>query len=261
MDNTVKPLSRLLLMIILVCGLSFQASCVSGVSKPSVPEFTLRFVEESYDVPTTYSIDPFLGTNVTHEGYTVKKHSIEVRIKNQPFTPVYAENGTLIVGLYYNIRFKGHYTDEWDYYPYDLDNGYKTLSYSATYPASQSNYTTIFLRPNIDTSGGIRLDVPFGGKVDFQMQALTGRVTKIYTGMMGMWVVGGEMDHYYVFDGETSDWSSTQTFTYEANSQTTPDDSTIPEFPSWIVLPLFLAATSVAIFYSKRMRGRLHNSC
>ena len=31
----------------------------------------------------------------------------------------------------------------------------------------------------------------------------------------------------------------------------------IPEFPSWIILPLFLTATLVAIFYSKRLRARL----
>ncbi len=35
------------------------------------------------------------------------------------------------------------------------------------------------------------------------------------------------------------------------------DISTIPEFPSWIVLPLFLTATLVATFYSKRVRVRL----
>ncbi|MGD9130968.1 MAG: hypothetical protein PVH73_05270 [Candidatus Bathyarchaeota archaeon] len=222
-------------------------------SKPSVPEFTLKFVDDSYDVPPTYSIDPFTGENVTKDGYRVEKYSIEVRIKNQPFTSVYDKNGTLIVGLYYNLRFKGHYTDEWDYYPYDPDNGHKTLSYSPTYHASQSDYTIIFLRPNIDTSGGIRLDVPIGGEVDFQMQTLTGNVTKVYTGMMGLWSVGGEMDHYYVFTGETSDWSSTQTFTYEQNSQTTTDESTIPEFPAWIIIQFFLIATLSAIIFRKRL--------
>jgi hypothetical protein len=87
--------------------------------------------------------------------------------KESILTPVDDENGTLIVGLYYIIRFKEHYTDEWNYYPYDLDNGYTTLSYSATYQASQSDYTIISLRPNVDMSGGINLDIPAGGQVDF----------------------------------------------------------------------------------------------
>jgi hypothetical protein len=47
------------------------------------------------------------------------------------------------------------------------------------------------------------------------MQALAGHVDKIYTGMTGQWWVGGVMDHYYVFTGETSDWDSRQTFTFE----------------------------------------------
>jgi parallel beta-helix repeat protein len=33
----------------------------------------------------------------------------------------------------------------------------------------------------------------------------------------------------------------------------------IPEFPSWIILPLFLTATLVVIFYSERLRARLRH--
>ena len=235
-DDISKSVIHLFLLSILGAGLFLVVStnlcavqAASELATPSVPEFTLKFVDNSYDVPPTYSIDPFTGENVTHAGYTVEKQSIEVQIKNQPFAPVYNENGTLIVGLYYNIRFKGHYTDEWDYYPYDPDNGHKTFSYSPTYQASQSDYTTIFLRPNVDISGGINLDIPLGGQVDFQMQALIGQVNKIYTGMTGLWWGGGEMDHYYVFTGETSDWSSTQTFTFEENAQTSPNEPTTPD--------------------------------
>lgn len=47
-------------------------------------------------------------------------------------------------------------------------------------------------------------------------------------------------------------------FLTESNQEAMP--TLIPEFPSWIVLPLFLAATSAVIFYRKRMRGRLHIS-
>jgi len=36
-----------------------QASTeANGITKPSVPEFTLVLVDSSYDVPTTYSTDP-----------------------------------------------------------------------------------------------------------------------------------------------------------------------------------------------------------
>lgn len=33
----------------------------------------------------------------------------------------------------------------------------------------------------------------------------------------------------------------------------------IPEFPSWLILPLFLTATLMVIFYSKRLRARLRH--
>ena len=56
-------------------------------TKPSVPEFTVKLEDHSYDVLTTYSIDPYTGENVTHAGYHVENKTIEVTIKNQPFVP------------------------------------------------------------------------------------------------------------------------------------------------------------------------------
>ena len=63
-----------------------------SIPTPSVPEFSLRFVDASYDVPTTYTIDDYTGQNITHPGYHVENRTIEVRIKNQPFTS-YESNG------------------------------------------------------------------------------------------------------------------------------------------------------------------------
>ena len=59
----------------------------ASIPKPSVPEFTVKAVSHPYDVPTTYSTDPYTGETITHEGYHVENKSIEVWIKNQPFTP------------------------------------------------------------------------------------------------------------------------------------------------------------------------------
>ena len=105
----IKLLTCLFLLLIPSCGffICFNGFCVvrasadtDGISDPVVPEFTLKFVEESYEVPTTYSIDPFTGKNKTHEGHTVTKRSIETSIKNN-------------LGVsYYNFRFKGHYEDK-----------------------------------------------------------------------------------------------------------------------------------------------------
>jgi hypothetical protein len=58
---------------------------------PPVPEFTVKFVDFSYYVPTTTSIDPYTGQNITNQGYYVDNRTIELSINNQPFSS-YQEN-------------------------------------------------------------------------------------------------------------------------------------------------------------------------
>ena len=121
-----KSLTCLFLSLILCCGFffSFNVFCVvqasadaNETSSPSVPEFTLKYVDYSYDVPPTYGIDQFSGEQiVTKEGYHVDERTIEFTIKNQAFTPHEDADGNNII-LYYNIRFKGPYGTEWLDYP------------------------------------------------------------------------------------------------------------------------------------------------
>ncbi|MCL2359969.1 hypothetical protein, partial [Candidatus Bathycorpusculum sp.] len=62
---------------LLVCALFFagllcmgEVQAETALQKPAIPEFTLRFVDNSYDVPPTFSKDPFTGKNeMTQEGY------------------------------------------------------------------------------------------------------------------------------------------------------------------------------------------------
>jgi hypothetical protein len=71
---------------------------------PSVPEFTLKFEAQPYDLPPTYGIDSYTGKNVTiAEGGHVENKSIVVTIKNQPSSG----------DLYYNVRYKGHFEESW----------------------------------------------------------------------------------------------------------------------------------------------------
>lgn len=163
--------------------------------KPSVPEFTWEFVDYSYDTPPTYEIDPYTGESVmTEPSYHIDNRSIVVTIKNQLFTPYRYANGTY-TRLYYGIRIKGHYENEWSYAPDPHYYGY--------YNASDSGYTVIAIRLASYGAGG----VSSGGKVDFQVEALIGYDNRIPT--MTPW---GE-SCYYEFTGETSGWSSTQTIT------------------------------------------------
>jgi len=169
----------------------------ASIPKPSVSGFTLKFVDSSYDVPTTYSIDPYTGVDVTHQGYHVENRSIQVSIKNQPFTSY--ESYGQIINFYINIRTKGHYDDEWITI-YSPSRDFLTQS--------NSDYTTVAY--TIDMN-----EFPFwdnikeGGKVDFQVQALIGSVHRVIntsaTNIMNI--------APWIFEGQTSDWSSTQTIT------------------------------------------------
>ncbi|MCW4014912.1 MAG: hypothetical protein NWF06_00930 [Candidatus Bathyarchaeota archaeon] len=248
-----KLLCSVFLLLILGVGM-FCVVLVSATDSEApvllVPEFTAKFVVDSYYTEPTYSIDPFTGENITTAGYLVEKDFIEFNITTQHFTPYLDQDGNW-VAMFYNIKFKGHYEDEWKYYPYDPNNNYHTPSYSATFNASQTNYTTLSVRVNVAQSGGINLGVPDGGQVDFQVQALKGYITKVYTGSFGLFWAGGEMDHYYVFTGETSNWSNTQTAIFEKNAQT------IPEFQPWILIPLLIGGTTVAAIQKKKLTKKV----
>ena len=206
-DNKTKPLSRLLLLIILITGLCLtvftnsspvQASDVTDIPKPSIPEFTVDFGIYSYDVPTTYSIDPFTGENLTHQGYHVQSKTIDVKIKNQPFVPYYDAERGWNINLYYNIRIKGHFSEEWlelyrasDQYPRPSDSTHTTFSY--------------VLEESGDSKLGTKLiEFPEGAVVDFQVEAMIGYVNRDVSAFMAPWVL----------TGEKSGWSKTLTITF-----------------------------------------------
>src|SRR3990172_3290742 len=100
-----KKFVLLLILILTASSLTAVNLANASIPKPSVPEFTLKLVDSSYDEPTTYSTDPYTGKQVTHEGYHVESRTIELKIKNQPFTPFLVEEGTAkwTAYLQYNI--------------------------------------------------------------------------------------------------------------------------------------------------------------
>jgi hypothetical protein len=190
----------------------------SSITKPSVPEFAVKLVDSSYDVPTTYSIDPYTGENVAHAGRHVESKSIEVRIKNQPFTPyeIQENENNWTINFYYNIRIKGHFTEDWSEL-YRASDGYPTQS--------DSQYTIISyaLGENTDTILGTKMiKFPAGAQVDFQVETMIGYVSRKYVGDYGIF------SFPYVFTGETSGWSNTQTLTIPTSTPS-PTDSPAPD--------------------------------
>ena len=175
----------------------------ASIPKPSVPEFTVEFFDSSYDVPTTYSTDPYTGETVTHEGYHVESRTIEVKIKNEPFVSYWIQNSSSganwSINFYYNIRIKGHFSEDWNelYNPEGYIHQDSGAEYTVrTYDSGESVYA-------IDT-GSKRIEFPANAQVDFQVEALIGYTHR---------VIMGPMYVPWVFTGEKSGWSETLTIT------------------------------------------------
>jgi hypothetical protein len=222
----------LLLVVILAVSSLLMGESVSAQSipKPSVPEFTLKYVADFYDVSTTYKIDSYTGEKVVDvQGYRVNNSTVQIVIKNQPFTP-YTDSKGKYIDLYYNVSYKGYYGENWDYYSHD-------------------SATDFFLKQSTSDNTVISFTkIPTNGQIDFRIQAHIG----FYTETGHPW-----MDSYtYRFDGESSGWSNTQTITIpktsaSASPNPTPTPS-VPEFSWYIILPLLASIIAVALFLKHR---------
>jgi hypothetical protein len=191
----------------------------TSIPKPSVPEFTLKLGDNSYDLPTTYSIDPYTGQTITHPATHVDNRSIELTIKNQPFTAISVNEGSSswLVDFYYDVRVKGHYADDWIalYPPVDIplkpsNSDYTALSFPITIsPTHPEQGYSLEAYNTITDSYDARLNgLPANAQIDFQVEAMIGYVSR--TTEFASW-------H---FTGEESGWSNTQTLTTISESQT-----------------------------------------
>ncbi len=213
-----KPV--LALILILAASSLIITQTASAVSKPMTPEFTVQYVDNSYDIPPNYTTDPYTGRNTTTNGSGehIDDCSVTFTIENQPFTPYTDASGNQIQ-LYYNFRFKGHYGDTWIYYPF---NGTQTThSYGAysggffkPYPASTNTYTIYSIKLSTLLAHTYGSDIPSGSTLDFQVQTQIGHIDPINSGMIA--------GNFYNFTGESSDWSSIQTVTVGKGSVSVP---------------------------------------
>jgi hypothetical protein len=187
---------------------------------PSVPEFTLKFVDRSYDVPpqptTSISTDPDTGdpitTTTTVPGYHVYNKTIEITIKNQQFTPYYSDGSKN--KLYYNFSYRGEDQSEWDYYQPGI--GWRGEAPPLLFEQSSSEYTVV------------EIVAPASGDVEVRVRALIGRYIWIPTLL-------GSLDYYISgFEGKVSSWSSPQTINIPSGSTSdyvptpTPIDTVSP---------------------------------
>ena len=208
-------------MLIVVLFLSslvmVETAFAQSIPAPSVPEFTLEYVDNSYDVPptTTSTINPYNNqtTTITVPGYHVKNMTIDLTIRNQLIPSSIEGNKSYLL---FNVRLKGHYGDDW-IYPYTAINSYPVQS--------NSDYTII----SIPTSYGITTIygenigyLQAGDQIDFQIKAILA-----YGYNFSLSAAYPVYSYDYV-GVAASDWSKTQTITIGENQTPSPETTPTP---------------------------------
>ncbi len=209
-----KGFALLIILALSVSSLIMVKPVFAQIPTPPVPEFTLQLVENPYDVQPIYSTNPYTGANITVQaGYHVENKTIVITIKNQPYSYTYNSSDWWLV---YDVQAKGHFEEYWgDLTPYTLP------------VQSNSEFTVVSVPAD---------NYPDGGQVDFQVQALIEYQTQhiAYPHFPSL------ADPYNVTTNETgapSGWSNTQTLTIPT--------STVPEFPSTILIITFLVTATL----------------
>jgi hypothetical protein len=277
-----KTLALLLSLIVTMSCFSLfvvNPANAQSIPKPSVPEFTLQYVDHSYDVPPTYGIDSYTGHNImVQDGYHIQNKSIDVILSNPHFTPF--ENGKVNnLAIWYDVRWKGHFGTYWqdtNRSTYLLasncgfvqnENDLQLVSPDAPFtilPIGFNNNNGTAYTSNNDLAhySFFMNDFSLDGKVDFQVQAFIGYYTTQQSAPDPMF---GRTNTIYFFHGESSGWSNTQTIsipdgkvtTSELTNSTVTSTPTAPEL-SWLaIVPLLLSIFVVAVVVRHRKTAYL----
>lgn len=213
--GSISKAFSLLLVVLLAASILIMVNpaLAQSILKPSVPEFTVKLISSLPEA---------------------NKSKIELTIKNQPF-----DNNIYHYSFVYNVRIKTNDENWTDLY--DPEDGYPTQSTSdytvLSYVLGESAY---YPSADYPLSPSMRVGIlPSYGQVDFQVQAMIGyRDRGVYS--------NGIMP--YVFKGETSGWSNTQTITIpETSLIPTATPFLPPRNPLHLSLLDYLIAVSIGI--------------
>ena len=181
MGNTSKSFSLLLVVILAVSSLIMvESAYAQSIPKPSVPEFKISYTNYVYDEPPATS--QWSGEPIPNSGYHYDYREVYIKVRNQPNDAYVNENSVnngVREKLYYNVRVKNHFSNDWvELYgqsPVYADNGSIIIG-TWYWGASDSEVTNI---GSISLNGRTNIihasrDVAVGDQVDFQVKALIG---------------------------------------------------------------------------------------
>jgi hypothetical protein len=251
MGKSSKGFSLLLVVILaisssMIIESAFAQSSILLTVDPSiaVPQFTVTLADHSYDVPpvSTTTTDPYTGKQITttEQGHHIENKTVDVSITNRPFVPKSYQN-IETVNLYYDVRFKGHYSDSWiELNQYDTDLNYLPKQ-------SNTSFTVISIPQS---------NYPSDGFVDFQIRAVIAELhpTDI-TFHFGYWSYEASgwsnIETLSMIDGSVNvTVVPTPTITPTPIQTSIPTSSpfptpTIPELPVALLIPLIFAVLLV----------------
>jgi hypothetical protein len=266
MGNTSRAFSLLLVVILAASSLIMVGSAFAqSIPKPSVPEFTVKFVDRSYSVEESSQINPYTGKTEVISAHRVQNYTIELAIKNQPIAS--AMVGDFNAEFRYDVNVKGHFAQNWTIMylrfegPKQSNSDYTIITYellsSPTHPEQGFELRSFFNDP---VGSNTIMGIPPISQLDFRVCAMYGAMHRGYNpnapDQLGMFP--------WVFDGETSGWSNTQTITIpEPSTSTSPSQNptptpTIPEFHLLTILMLLsiMLAAGLLVYHKKHK----HNS-
>ncbi len=229
MGSISKSFALVLILVLTISSLTLmmiKPASAQSIPKPSVPTFTLSFVNNSYYVPPTYGISPYTGQNVvTKAGYELENLSIVLTIKNQPYSYSFINT---VYNLYYDIRTKGYFGGNWtELYPVveglsepiyrGLNVGFSQFLTDNSPQESNSEYTMVSF--SVGANGYYLFTaLPANAQVDFQVQALVGHNSTAYSAIDPFAPEVGTQPVPSVAFDVSSGWSGTQTVTIPATS-------------------------------------------
>jgi hypothetical protein len=181
MGSITKGFSLLFVVILAVSSLIMVESAFGqSITKPSVPEFKLSYTNYVYDEPAATS--QWSGEPIPNSGYHYDYREVYVKVRNQPNDAYVNENSVnngVREHLYYNVRVKNHFSNDWvelwGQSPVYASNGSIIIG-TWYWGASDSEVTYV---GSISLNGRTNMihasrDVAVGDQVDFQVKALIG---------------------------------------------------------------------------------------
>ena len=241
-----KPFALILVTLLLasIFLMTIPAKAQS-IPIPSIPDFTAKLVDRSYNLPETTTIDPYTGQAINSPAHHVENYTIDLTIKNQPYTPVIANNG-VDTSFVYQIQVKGHFAKDWiPMYvfgegPKASNTDYTVITYLLLSETQDSYYLTSHdsTMPSSNTITGL----PPNASIDFRVEALS-----------GYWTRTTEFGSMH-FESQESGWAPTQTVTIPTTSVS--PSPTVPEFPVSTILALFVVIPLAAKVFLRRKENK-----